>query len=115
MARKNLAVMTVLAVCVMTAAAYLSVAQPSGHGKDRTRVDHLLRRLADDQPDIHREAAEELRALGPVAVDPLLEAARSDDRVLSDRAKRLLEEMGAIKARGDAARPFPGDPSRPGA
>ncbi len=115
MVRRNLVVMTVLTVGVMAAAAYLSVAQPSGKSPDQGRIDHLLRRLADDQPDIHLEAAQKLRAMGPVVVEPLRAAAKSKDIGLSVRATRLLEAMGAANAQGDAAKPASEGSRRPGA
>lgn len=53
----------------------------------------LLRKLADGDPDVRREAAAEIRARGPHGRELLREAAASNDALLAGRARELLVQL----------------------
>ena len=71
-------------------------------GKDDGRVAReedarLLRKLADPDPDVRREAAAELRERGEPGRTLLRDAAASSDRLLAERARELLAALDAAE------------------
>jgi hypothetical protein len=94
MPKLNAVLMVVLALAVIATAGFLSLEKsPAPAGPDPKETVLLLRKLGDSDPDLRREAEARFRTMGPRALDPLREAARSDDRTLAARATRLLQEI----------------------
>lgn len=93
MPRLNAILMAGLAVATIATAGFLCFERMEDPKPGPVRVEPLLRKLADADPDLRREGEQALRALGPRAVAPLREAARSSDPVLSTRASRILREL----------------------
>jgi len=93
MPKRNAVLMVVLAVAVLAATGFLALRPVPVRTDDPARVEALLRKLADADSDVRREGESGLRRMGSVAVVPLREASRSGDRILADRAARLLQEL----------------------
>lgn len=89
MPKLNLIGMVVLCLAVAGGAAVMAL-RASPARVDRPRVDRLIRRLADTDPDLRREAERELKELGPKAEPALKEAARGSDPVVAERARTIL-------------------------
>lgn len=90
MVRRNAILMVFLSGAVVALTLCLASRFSPGPSRKREEVRQLLRKLADSDPDVRREGERELRSLGPRAVEVLQEAARSSDRVLAERAARIL-------------------------
>ncbi len=89
MPKLNLIGMVVLCLAVAGGAAVMALR--AGPARvDQPRVDRLIRRLADTDPDLRREAERELKELGPKAEPALKEAARGSDPVVAERARTIL-------------------------
>ncbi len=102
---RRLVLMVVLPAAVIAATGYLAFRGAPSGGSDAARARALLRKLADPDPDIRRDAESGLRALGPRAETPLREAAASPDPELAERAARLLREVAPAPAVAAAAGP----------
>jgi hypothetical protein len=93
MPKRNLILMTGLALAVLSAMGFLALA-PSGTSRDsRAALGKLVRELGDTDPDIQKEGEAGLRQAGSAAVEVLREAVRDRDRGLAARAARLLGEL----------------------
>ncbi len=112
MPRLNGVLMEVLAVAVIGTAVFLSLEKaPPPAGPDPVHVQKLLRKLSDSDPDVRREAEAGFRAMGVLAVAPLIEASRSTDRRLAEGAARLLREVEPQRPAVETARnPEPSPP-----
>ncbi len=93
MPKLNAVLMVVLAVAVIAGTAVLTLRTAPAASPEPARYEKLIRKLADPDPDLSREAAVELRAAGPAALPALREAAKSPDTLLAGRAARLAEEL----------------------
>jgi len=99
MPKLNAVLMVVLAVAVIATAGFLSLEKSAPpQGPDPKETELLLRKLSDGDPDLRREAEAKLRTMGARAVEPLREAARSTDRMLAERAAKLLREIEPVPA-----------------
>jgi HEAT repeat protein len=93
MPKLNAVLMTVFAVAVIAAMAFLTLRPTPAQEIEPAQVQKLLRKLGDSDPDLRREGEFGLRGLGKPALAPLREASKSSDRVLADRAAKLLLEL----------------------
>src|SRR5262245_11690188 len=89
MPKINVVAMVVLCLGVAGGAAVLALRAPAIK-VDAPRVDRLIRRLGDTDPDLRREAERELKDLGKKAEPALKEAARGPDPVIAERARAIL-------------------------
>ena len=96
--------MALSALAVIAAALFLSTG-PASRADASARTRALLRRLADSDPDVRREAEAGLRALGPRAAGALREASTSSDAALADRASRILSEIDPPSPAPERPRP----------
>lgn len=85
--------MVVCAVAVIAATAFLTLRPTPAQELEPAQVQKMLRKLGDSDPDVRREGEAAFRALGTAAIAPLREASKSSDRVLSERAAKLLQEL----------------------
>ena len=108
MPKVNAVLMVVLAVAVIGATAFLTLRPTPARTLEPAQVQRLLRKLADPDPDIRREGEAALRQAGTAALPPLRDASKSPDRVLAERAAKLLQEMDPPPA-GVADAPKPAD------
>lgn len=88
MPKLNVVGMIVLSLGIAAGAAVMSLRTSSQ--RPDPQVDRLIRRLADTDPDLRREAERELKQLGPVAAGALKQAADGSDPVVAERARALL-------------------------
>jgi len=93
MPKLNAGAMVVLTLAVIAGMGYVVLGRPAAGVPDAAIPPKLLRNLADRDPDVGREAAEELRTLGAKAIPVLEQAVSSPDRVLAERARKLLAEL----------------------
>ena len=93
MPKLNAVLMAVLSVAVIAAMGFLTLRPAPAQEIAPAQVQKLLRKLADSDPDVRREGEAGLRQAGAASVAPLREAAQSSDRVLADRAAKLLREL----------------------
>jgi hypothetical protein len=93
MPKLNLIGMIVLSLSVFAGAAVMAL-KSSPARVDAPRVDRLIRRLADTDPDLRREAERELKDLGRKAEPALKEAARGTDLAIAERARAILGMKG---------------------
>ena len=108
MPKLNAVLMVVLAVAVIGATAFLTLRPAPAREIEPAQVQKLLRKLADPDPDIRREGEAGLRQAGTAAVTPLRDASKSSDRVLAERASKLLQQVDPPPA-GVADAPKPAD------
>jgi hypothetical protein len=110
MPKLNAVLMALCAVAVIAAMAFLTLRAAPAKEIEPAQVQKLLRKLGDSDPDVRREGETGLRRAGPASVAALREAARSPNRVLADRASKLLQELTAVPLPapdGAIARPAP--------
>jgi HEAT repeat protein len=93
MPKLNAVLMALFAVAVIAVMAFLTLRPAPAQEIEPAQVQKLLRKLGDRDPDLRREGEAGLRELGKSAVAPLREASKSSDRVLADRAAKLLQEL----------------------
>jgi len=110
MPKLNAVLMSVLAVTLIAAMGFL-VLRPSPAPAPEiqpAQVQKLLRKLGDSDPDVRREGEAGLRQAGAASIAPLRDASQSPNRVLAERAAKLLREL-APQAAPDAslAKPAP--------
>jgi len=99
MPKLNVVLMVALAAGVIGALAFLTLGRPSPVREiEPAQVQKLIRKLGDTDPDIRREGEAGLRQAGAASLVPLREASKSPDRILADRASKLLQELqpGAV-------------------
>lgn len=93
MPKLNAVAMVVLTLAVIAGMGYFVLGRPAAGALDAAVPPRLLRNLADRDPDVGREAADALRSLGAKAIPSLEQAVSSTDRILADRAQKLLAEL----------------------
>jgi len=98
MPKLNAVLMAALAVAVIAAMAFLTLRPTPAQEIEPAQVQKLLRKLGDSDPDVRREGEAGFRGLGPAAVAPLREASKSTDRILADRASKLLLEIQPVSS-----------------
>jgi hypothetical protein len=89
--------MVVLTLGVIGGTGYF-VLHRTGNVQDPAVPPRLLRSLSDRDPDVSEEAAAALRSWGPRAIPTLQAASRSRDRLLAERAQKLLAQLGPAPA-----------------
>ena len=93
MPKLNAVLMAVLAAGVIAGLAFLTLRPTPAREIEPAQVQKLLRKLGDSDPDIRREGEAGLRQAGAASIVPLREASKSPDRLLADRASKLLQEL----------------------
>jgi len=93
MPKLNTVLMTVLAVVVIAAMGFLALRPAPSPELQPVQVQKLLRKLGDPDPDVRREGEAGLRQAGAASIAPLREASQSPNRLLADRAAKLLQEL----------------------
>ncbi len=96
MPKLNAGAMVVLTLALIAGMGYFVLGRPAAGVPDPAVPPKLLRNLADRDPDVGREAAEALRSLGSKALPALEQASASQDRVLAERARKLLSELKPV-------------------
>ncbi len=109
MPKLNAVLMVVLSLAVSAGAAWLALRGP-GVDPDAGRIAKLIRQLGDDDPDLRREAARDLKQYGPRAEGALDEASRGDDARLAERAKELLARLRPDGPKTPESPATPSDP-----
>ena len=89
MPKLNLIGMIVLSVAIAAGAAVMAM-RTSNVRTPAPQLGRLIRLLGDTDPDLRREAEQELKALGARAEPALKEAAGGSDPVVADRARTIL-------------------------
>lgn len=108
MPKLNAALMVVLSAAVLGGIGWAVLGRSDGTvAREEDR--RLLRKLADTDPDVRREAAAEIRARGPQGRELLREAAASPDPLLAGRARELLVRMDPAPAPAPAPAVEPSD------
>lgn len=102
MPKLNAVLMVALAVAVIAAMGFLTLRPAPAQEIPPAQVQKLLRKLGDPDPDVRREGEAGLRQAGAASIAPLREAAQSSDRVLADRASKLLRELQPAPAPSSA-------------
>lgn len=113
MPKLNAVAMVVLALGVIAGTGFLVLHQSPTAPPEQAEARKFLRNLSDRDPDVRHEAEAGLRALGPKAIEPLLEAVKSSDPALAERVRNLLAELQPVAApsappRVEVAAPNPG-------
>ena len=93
MPKLNAVLMVLFAVAAIAALAFLTLRPAPAQDLDPARIQKLVRKLGDADPDVRREGEAGLRQAGPASIPPLREAATSADPVLKGRASKLLAEL----------------------
>ena len=106
MPKLNTVLMAVLAVAVIAAMAILTLRPAPAQELDPAQAQKLLRKLGDPDPDVRREGETALKQAAPASIAPLREASRSSNRVLADRASRLLAELQPAPAAAPPGSPI---------
>lgn len=93
MPKLNAVLMVLLSAAVLGGMGWWVLGRGDDGAAGRARDAKLLRKLADADPDLRREAEAELRALGARGKAILRETARAADARLAERAATLLKEL----------------------
>ncbi len=108
MPKLNAVLMVMLAAALIAATVFLTLRPTPAQEIEPAQVQKLLRKLGDSDPDVRREGEAGLRKIAPASIAPLKEASQSPDRVLAERAAKLLQELSPAPAPDRAiARPAP--------
>ena len=110
MPKLNAILMTVLAVAVIAAMGFLALRPAPAPVQEiqPAQVQKLLRKLGDTDPDVRREGEAGLRQAGAASIVPLRDASRSPNRLLAERASKLLQELVPTAVPdGNLAKPAP--------
>jgi hypothetical protein len=108
MPKLNAVLMSVLAVAVIAAVGFLALrpSQAPSQELPPAQVQKLLRKLGDPDPDVRREGEAGFRQAGAASITPLRDASQSPNRILADRAAKLLQELAPPAAPdGNLAKP----------
>lgn len=108
MPKLNAVLMVLLSAAVIAVLGWRVLGQADDGGAERSRAAKILRKLADPDPDLRREAESELRGLGPKGKDLLRETARGADPRLAERAAEVLKAWEPPAAAVDV--PPPAEP-----
>jgi hypothetical protein len=95
MPKRNAVLMTVLAVALIAAMGFLALRPAPAPAPEiqPAQVQKLLRKLGDSDPDVRREGEAGLRQAGVASIVPLRDASKSPNRILAERASKLLQEF----------------------
>ncbi|HVE42250.1 MAG TPA: hypothetical protein VNM14_20365 [Planctomycetota bacterium] len=93
MPKLNAVLMSVLAVAVIAAMGFLVLRPEPAQDIPPAQVQKLLRKLGDSDPDVRREGEAGLRQAGAASIAPLRDATKSPNRLLAERASKLLQEL----------------------
>lgn len=93
MPKLNAVLMVLLSAGVIGGMGWWVLGRGDDGAIDRARTAKVLRKLADADPDLRREAAAEIKAMGPRGKELLKETAKAADVRLAERAVALLKEM----------------------
>lgn len=93
MPKINAVLMVVLSVAVIGVLGWRALGQGDDGAAERARAAKILRKLADPDPDLRREAAGELKAMGARGKELLRETAKGADTRLAERAAAVLKEL----------------------
>lgn len=93
MPKLNAVLMVLLSAAVIGGLGWRIVGRGDDGAVARERSARLLRKLADNDPDLRREAEAEIKALGEPARELLREAAKASDVRLAGRAAALLRSF----------------------
>jgi hypothetical protein len=103
MPKLNAVLMVVLTSAVIGVLGWRVLGQGDGGAAERARAAKILRKLADPDPDLRREAESEIKSLGSRGKDILRETAKSADPRLAQRAAAMLKELEPVPAPEPAA------------
>ncbi|HEX7901948.1 MAG TPA: hypothetical protein VF950_29585 [Planctomycetota bacterium] len=93
MPKLNAVLMVVLSAAVIGALGWRALGQGDGGAAERARAAKIVRKLADPDPDLRREAESEIKSLGLRGKEILRETAKGPDARLAERAVAMLKEM----------------------
>lgn len=97
MPKLNAVLMVALSAAVLAGVGWAVLGRSDG-AVAREADRRLLRKLADSDPDVRREAIAQIRARGPQGRELLREAAASTDPLLAGRARHLLVQLDPVPA-----------------
>ena len=100
MPKLNGVLMVLLSAAVIGALGWRVLGQPDDGAAARAREARVLRKLADPDPDLRREAEAELKSMGARGQELLRETAKGPDVRLAERAAAVLQAW--TPAAGDA-------------
>lgn len=103
MPKLNAVLMVVFAVGIIAATAFLTL-RPTPAQDEPVQNQKLLRKLGDADPDVRREGEAGLRSMGASAIPSLRDASKSSDRLLAERAAKLLAELQPAPAPAPSAK-----------
>lgn len=106
MPKVNAVLMTVLAVALIALVGILALRPAAAPDREPERLARLVRKLGDPDPDVRREGESGLRKAGSAATASLREASHSADRVLAERAAKLLQELQPAQAPSPVSSPL---------
>ncbi len=93
MPKLNAVLMVLLSAGVLGGMGWWVLGQGDDGAVERARTTKLLRKLADPDPDLRREAAAAIKAMGARGKELLQETAKASDPRLAERAASLLKEL----------------------
>src|SRR5688500_13962159 len=93
MPKLNAVLMVLLSSAVIGVLGWRVLGQGDGGAADRARAAKIVRKLADSDPDLRREAESESKSLGSRGKEILRETAKSADPRLAERAAAMLKAM----------------------
>ena len=91
----RIVLMAVLTAGVIAGAGWMALRGGPVEDPQKAKIERLMRRLGDTDPDLAREAAKELTLLLPASRPALRKAAESDDALLAKRAALILAKHPA--------------------
>jgi hypothetical protein len=93
MPKLNAVLMVVLSAAVIGVLGWRALGEGDGGAAERARAAKILRKLADPDPDLRREAESEIKSLGSRGKEILRETVKSADPRLAERAAAMLKEL----------------------
>lgn len=93
MPKLNAVLMVLLSGAVIGVLGWRVLGQGDDGAAERARAAKILRKLADPDPDLRREAVTEIRAMGVRGKEILRETAKGADTRLAERAVAVLKEL----------------------
>ena len=93
MPKLNAVLMVVLSAAVIGVLGWRVLGQCDGGAAERVRTSKILRKLADADPDLRREAESEIKSLGARGKEILRETAKGADARLAERAAAILKNL----------------------
>ena len=93
MPKLNAVLMVLLSSAVIGVLGWRVLGQGDGGAAERVRAAKIVRKLADPDPDLRREAESEIKSLGSRGKEILRETVKSADPRLAERAAAILREL----------------------